>query len=241
VGAAAFGLRKAGGRYARFADALQAGNATERYIALRTPNLDAALRRGLVRPPLRADHTAASAAVARHADGLSGRPVADALVLDAKLGLVDDMLAYSDRVSMAHSLEVRVPFLDHHVVELAARIPTSLKVRRGTTKYLVKQVARGLVPGEIVDKPKTGFFNHAVDQWVQAQLDGRAADFLLAERPASGEFLDRDGLRRVVVERRAGKPVSGDALYALLILEVWLSSFLPRALRRPGERVATSV
>jgi asparagine synthase (glutamine-hydrolysing) len=241
VGAAAFGLRKAGGRYARFADALQAGDATERYLALRRPYLDATLRRGLVRPPLRTDHAAASAAVARFAGGLGGGPVADALVLDARLGLVDDMLGYSDRASMAHSLEVRVPFLDHHVVELAARIPTSLKVRRGTTKYLVKQVARGLVPGEIVDKPKTGFFNHAVDRWVQVQLDGRAGDFLLAERPASSEFLDPAGLRRAVAERRAGKPVSGDALYALLILEVWLSSFLPRALPRPGERVATLV
>jgi asparagine synthase (glutamine-hydrolysing) len=241
VGAAAYGLGKAGGRYERFADALRAADSTDRYLALRKPYLETGLRTSLVRAPLRADHSSASAVVARHAAGLDGGPVADALFLDAQLGLVDDMLHYSDRVSMAHSLEVRVPFLDHHVVELAARIPATLKIKRGTTKYLVKQVARGIVPDEIVDKPKTGFFNHAVDRWMQAQLHGRAADFLLAEQPACGEFVDARSIRRLVAERRDGKRGSGDALLALLMLEVWLSSFLPRALPRPGERVAAPV
>ena len=176
--------------------------------------------------------------MARHAAGLNGGPIADAIFLDARLGLVDDMLHYSDRVSMAHSLEVRVPFLDHRVVELAATIPTALKVHGGTTKYLVKQIARGLVPERIIDKPKTGFFNHAVDRWLRAQLEGRAADFLLADRPAFEEFISVDSVRRLVAERHTGKPVSGDALYALLVLEVWLSTFVSRALPRPGERVA---
>jgi asparagine synthase (glutamine-hydrolysing) len=135
---------------------------------------------------------------------------------------------------------VRVPFLDHHVVELAAAIPASLKVRRGTTKYLVKQVARGLIPDEIIDKPKTGFFNHAMDAWLRAQLDGRAGDFLLADHPAFAEFVDVDGVRRLVAERIAGRAVSGNALYAILVLEVWLSTFLPRALSHRDEHVAAS-
>ncbi len=238
VGAAAFALGKAGGRYARFAGALLAGDSGARYLSLRAPNLDVTLRRSLVRAPLRTDHASAAAAVARHAAGLNGGPIADALFLDAQLGLVDDMLHYSDRVSMAHSLEVRVPFLDHRVVELAATIPTALKIKGGTTKYLLKQIARGLVPDRIIDKPKTGFFNLAVDRWLRAQLDGRAADFLLADRPAFEEFIAVDSVRRLVAERLAGKPVSGDALYALLVLEVWLSTFVSRALPRPGERVA---
>ena len=66
-------------------------------------------------------------------------PLAATLYLDAQLGLADDMLHYFDRTSMAHSLEVRVPFLDHHVVEYCARIPADLKVRRLQTKYLLKQ------------------------------------------------------------------------------------------------------
>jgi asparagine synthase (glutamine-hydrolysing) len=238
VGAAAFALGKAGGRYARFAGALLAHDSAARYVSLRAPNLDVTLRRSLVRDPLRTDHASASAAVARHAAGLDGGPVADALFLDAQLGLVDDMLHYSDRVSMAHSLEVRVPFLDHRVVELAATIPTAFKVKGGTTKYLLKQIARGLVPDRIIDKPKTGFFNLAVDRWLRAQLEGRAADFLLADQPAFADFMSVDGVRRLVAEARAGKQVSGDALFALLVLEVWLSTFLPGALQRPVELVA---
>ena len=60
-----------------------------------------------------------------------------------------------------------MPFLDPNVVELAARVPSRLKVHRGTTKYLVKQIARGLIPDEIIDKPKKGFFNHAVGAWLR--------------------------------------------------------------------------
>ena len=70
----------------------------------------------------------AQAAVASKASGTRGEPLADALYLDGRLGLVDDMLLYFDRVSMAHSLELRVPFLDHRLVELAARIPSKHKV-----------------------------------------------------------------------------------------------------------------
>ena len=146
------------------------------------------------------------------------------------------MLHYSDRVSMAHSLEVRVPFLDPNVVELAARVPSWLKVHRGTTKYLVKQIARGLIPDEIIDKPKKGFFNHAVGAWLETQLNGQTADYLLEGAPVSSSLLDLDVVRRLVAERRAGSARSGHALYAILMLEVWLASFLPRALASPPTR-----
>lgn len=64
---------------------------------------------------------------------------------------------------MAHSLEVRVPFLDHHVVELCATIPARHKIRRLDTKHVLKDLARGLIPDRIIDKPKVGFFNASVD------------------------------------------------------------------------------
>ena len=75
------------------------------------------------------------------------------------------MLHYFDRASMAHSLEVRVPFLDHELVEYCATIPSDLKVRRLQTKQILKDVARGVVPDRIIDKPKIGFFSGAVDGW----------------------------------------------------------------------------
>jgi hypothetical protein len=88
--------------------------------------------------------------------------------------------------------------------------------------------ARGLVPDRIIDKPKTGFFNHAVDGWLRAQLDGRASDFLLADRPAFEEFISVDSVRRLVAERRGKAGVRRRALRSPR-LEVWLSTFVARA------------
>ena len=89
-------------------------------------------------------------------------PLEAALYLDARLGLVDDMLTYFDRASMACSLEVRVPFLDHELVELCARIPAAHKVRRLQGKHVLRLAARDHVPDFVLDKRKRGFFNEAV-------------------------------------------------------------------------------
>jgi asparagine synthase (glutamine-hydrolysing) len=223
-------------RHARFARAAGAADPASRYLALRTPFLSSELRSRLVRSPLRGDDLRAHEIVAGHARKVDGGALVSTRYLDSQLGLVDDMLHYSDRVSMAYSLEVRVPFLDPAVVALAARIPMSLKVRRGSTKHLVKQVARGLVPQEVIDKPKTGFFNRAVDSWLRLQLDHRAGDYLMSEQAAYRQFLDGDAVRSLVADSRAGRLVPADSLLALLVLEVWLSTFLPRAAaeaRRP--------
>jgi asparagine synthase (glutamine-hydrolysing) len=231
VGGAARAFRRRGGRYTRFADALQAPDPGARQLALRTPYVDERLRGELVREPLLRSADRAAAAIASHAADLEDRPLDAVLFLDAQLGLVDDMLHYFDRVSMAHSLEVRVPFLDHRVVELAARIPSRLKVRRGTTKFLLRHAARGLVPDSVLDKPKVGFFNRTVNRWLEAQLEGAAGEFLLDSAPAFEAFLDPAGVRRLVTRFKDGAPgVSGDAVYAILVLEVWLTTFLPRAL-----------
>jgi asparagine synthase (glutamine-hydrolysing) len=230
VAAGGRALGVAGGRYARLGRALTAPEAASRQLALRTPYFDDRLREELVRDPLRRTSETALGIVAEHARGLNGGPLEASLYLDARLGLVDDMLHYFDRVSMAHSLEVRVPFLDHRVVELAARIPPRMKVRRGTGKVLLRHVARGLVPDSVLDKPKVGFMNSGVGGWLRAQLEGDVSRHVLGDRPAVGEWLDPAGLRRLasgVAEGRAG--ASADALLAVLMLEVWLTTFLPRA------------
>ena len=210
--------RQAGGRYARFAGALRARDSAARYLLpSRAESRRDAAARARPRPPPHRSRNAA-AAVARHAGGLDGGPLADALFLDAQLGLVDDMLHYSDRVSMAHSLEVRVPFLDHRVVEFCApRSRPRSRSSGGTTKYLLKQIARGLVPDRIIDKPKTGFFNLAVDSMAPSPARRRVGR-LPARRPTRVRGVHRPwtSVARLVAERLAGKPVSGDALYALL-------------------------
>jgi asparagine synthase (glutamine-hydrolysing) len=139
------------------------------------------------------------------------------------------MLHYFDRASMAHSLEVRVPFLDHVLVEWAARLPHRSKVRGLTTKFALKQAARGIVPDEIVDKRKIGFFRGASDGWLRAQLSGAISDYLLGPDPRYAELLDRTAVERLVRQQRDGNGANVHLLLAILMLEVWLSTYLPRA------------
>jgi asparagine synthase (glutamine-hydrolysing) len=217
-------------RLARASRTLRAGDAAERLLAM-SGNADGALLRRLARGPLaERDGLAALRALRRTLGPVDGGPLADTLYLDGQLGLVDDMLHYFDRASMAHSLEVRVPFLDHHVVELAATIPARHKVHRLNTKHVLKHGARGLIPHSVIDKPKVGFFNAAVEGWFRAQTNGAISDYLLGPSPRYAEMLDRGEVERLVRGHAAGTGAdSSYALLSVLMLEVWLSSYLPRA------------
>lgn len=164
------------------------------------------------------------------ADRLDGAPrhgVARALVLDAQLSLVDDMLHYFDRTSMANSLEVRVPFLDHRLVELCARMPVSLKLSRGTTKAILRSVARGLVPENVLNRPKVGFFSSAVGHWFDQQIGGEIVDRLLDPAAHFAAYVDQKEVEQLL--RRRGSYRSSKLLLTMLMLEVWLASYLPRA------------
>jgi asparagine synthase (glutamine-hydrolysing) len=202
---------------------LSAPDTTSRELAGR---IDSALRARLVRGPLaELDGNAARDAMLTRLAGVTDDPLPATLYLDAQLGLVDDMLHYFDRASMAHSLEVRVPFLDHELVEACATIPPELKVRRLETKHVLRLAARGLVPDRIIDKPKIGFFNSAVDAWFRAQLGGASSDYLLGANLASAELLDP----AVIGELARAPGRHGPLLLRILMLEVWLRTFLPRA------------
>ena len=163
---------------------------------------------------------------ARHPD-----PLEAMLYLDARLGLVDDMLHYFDRASMAHSLEVRVPFLDHRFVEYCATIPGSFKVRRLRTKALLKEASRGLVPDRIIDKRKNGFFNRSMGSWLEAQTAGAISDYLLGPNPRYAELLDRAGVEELIARHGRGEPGNARPLLSILMLEIWLQTYLPLAAR----------
>ena len=222
-------------RLRRASRALSAPNTVERLIAM-SGRMDEDLRPRLLRGPLEEamDRPRAPSWPDRLGD-LADAPLPATLYIDGQLALVDDMLHYFDRASMAHSLEVRVPFLDHQVVEYCAGIPAELKVRRLTTKYF-KRASRGILPDRIIDKRKIGFFAASVDGWFRDQAGGAIAEYLLAPQPHYAEILDPQGVRDLV-RRHAEMPHRADArlLLAILMLEVWLSSFLPRALRPTSE------
>jgi asparagine synthase (glutamine-hydrolysing) len=195
-------------------------------------DLDDERRRTLFRGPLAAvDGGAARRAVSSRLDGVVDDPLPTTLYLDAQLALPDLMLHYFDRASMAHSLEVRVPFLDHELVELCARIPARHKVRRMTTKVVLRHLARGIVPDRIIDKPKVGFFIGAADEWLRTRLMSAAGERLLGSGLETSEFLDSAVVGRLAADFAAGRASAPRArlLLSVLMLEVWLSSYLPRA------------
>jgi asparagine synthase (glutamine-hydrolysing) len=215
----------------RFAEIAGTDDPVTRLLAIKSgaySKLRGELARGQVAA---ADPPAARRAIeARMPQGASNL-LTQTLHVDTQLGLVDDMLHYFDRASMAHSLEVRVPFLDHMLVEFCARVPPDLKVRRGTTKYVLREAARGLVPDRIIDKPKIGFFNGYVGSWFRGQAERALQDYLLQPNARSAEFLSRGAVERLALtpaDRRT--PAEADLLLAILTLEVWLSTFLPRAI-----------
>ena len=215
----------------RLARTLQAPDAVERLLAM-SSQVDGDLRSRLFRGPLAATSgDAARRAVAQRLGGADGDALANTLHIDGQLALVDDMLHYFDRASMAYSLEVRVPFLDHRVVEYAAGIPSELKVRRLRTKHLLKEAARGLVPDSVIDKRKIGFFRGSVAGWFDAQASKAVTDHLLDPGARYADFIDRRGVEQLVrSHREGGRAELGQLLLSILMLEVWLSTYVPRAL-----------
>jgi asparagine synthase (glutamine-hydrolysing) len=222
---------RAPGRLRRAGQTLAAADPVDRLLAM-SGRVDGGLRRRLYLAPLAAlDRDSARDAVAVRLGGVTGDPLPVTLFLDAQLALVDDMLHYFDRASMAHSLEVRVPFLDHEFVEYCAQIPANLKVRGLTTKYILKEAARGLVPKQAIEKRKVGFFRGSVGDWFEAQATRSIDQYLLRPDPCTSAFLDQDEVRRMV-RRQVDEGVQDDRhlLLGILMLEIWLASYVPRAL-----------
>jgi asparagine synthase (glutamine-hydrolysing) len=221
--------RRAPGEISRLAVALQAPDPASRLVA----------SSGMLRPDLRdglfggalTEHADAALRVARgHQAGAErSAPLGALLYLDAQLALVDDMLHYFDRASMAHSLEVRVPFLDHRLVETCARIPDNLKVRGRETKHILRSAARGLVPDFVFDKPKLGFFGASTGPWLGADNGAIVERVLLAPDARYGEVIERPVVERIVADWRGGAADRSQFLLAMVMLEVWLSGYLPRA------------
>jgi asparagine synthase (glutamine-hydrolysing) len=225
--------RRAPARFARAGATLVAPGPAERVLAM-SGRLSDGLRSRLYTGQLAARGGSEAIRALRDRAGsvTDDDPLAATLFIDGQFALPDDMLHYFDRTSMAYSLEVRVPFLDHRVVEYCARIPSRFKVSgKLETKHVLKHAARSFLPAEIVDKRKLGFFRSAADEWLRAQLRGDAANYLLGSDPRFAELLDRATVRELAAQHRDG---SADhdvhLLVAILILEVWLSTYLPRAL-----------
>jgi asparagine synthase (glutamine-hydrolysing) len=149
-----------------------------------------------------------------------GDPLARALYLDFKTWLADDGLVKVDRMSMAHSLEVRCPMLDHRVVEFAARVPSALKMSGARTKILLRRVAARLLPAEILSRPKRGFAP-PVSRWLREDLRDMAHDLLLGPGSFGRTLFEPREIQRLLADHETRRLEAGWAIWTLLMLEVW--------------------
>lgn len=149
-------------------------------------------------------------------------PLDRLLDLNLQTYLVDDLLVKVDRMSMAHGLEVRAPFLDHSLVEFVASLAPGLKLRGPMLKRVLRRAMRDLLPREILARRKRGF-GVPVDRWFRADLSSYTAG-MLGQRARLREHLQPRALDRILQEHASGARNRGQALWTLLTLEVFLRS-----------------
>ena len=142
---------------------------------------------------------------------------------DALAYLPDDILCKVDRASMAVSLESRVPFLDHRVAEVAARIPMSMKLRGNSGKWIVKQLLGRHLPRELFERPKSGF-SMPIGDWLRGDLRDWAEDLLDARRMREQGHFDADRIHDRWRETLAGTRNGSGSLWSVLMFQAWLRS-----------------
>jgi asparagine synthase (glutamine-hydrolysing) len=158
----------------------------------------------------------------RYVDAMARAPADDMLsraqYADLKIWLPGDILTKVDRTSMAVSLEAREPLLDHRLVEFAARVPASLRLRGGEGKWLMKKALKGRLPHEILHRPKMGFVT-PVSAWFRGPLAAQAAGIASGSALAELGWFDMGAIARAAAEHRSGGVDHGRLLWQLLMLD----------------------
>ena len=151
--------------------------------------------------------------------------------VDVRTMLVDDLLLKADKMSMAHSLELRVPFLDHEVARVGLWLPDREKVRGIETKRALRRLVAARLPRAIARRPKQGF-EVPISRWLREDLRDLVGDVLAPERLGRRGLVDPAAAQRLLREHGSGAADHGLRIYALLVLELWLDSVAERARQR---------
>ena len=146
------------------------------------------------------------------------------LYIDTKTWLPDDLLVKADKMTMANSLELRVPLLDHKVLEFAASLPADYKVRGRETKRALKAAFARALPREVIARKKAGF-PVPYAGWLRGELSGRAREALLSGRCLSRGYFEKTEIARLLeANSRGGK--FGKEIFSLLVIELWHRRFV---------------
>ncbi len=219
-----------GGTFARGLEALSTDDPATRLLAM-SRVMEPADRLALLGDDFRAPSIEQELARAIHAQLPTGArgPLAQTLALDTRMALVDNMLLYFDKMSMAASLEVRVPFLDPALVRFCTELPDSRKVWLGRRKELLKRASHGLVDAEIINKRKRGFFHSALGAWLRVHSDALLSDTLLDPRALARGQYDATAVRALLADAGAAGKKSDQRLFCLMLLERWQQLFVDGA------------
>jgi asparagine synthase (glutamine-hydrolysing) len=135
------------------------------------------------------------------------------------------LLVKVDIASMAHSLEVRSPLLDHVFMEMAAKLPVTAKVSRGTSKRLLREAVRPWIPNSVLDEPKRGFTMPIAD-WLRNELRQLPETVLLDSQALGRGMFERRAIDRLISEHQRGTADNSDKLWALIQLELWFRTYV---------------
>jgi asparagine synthase (glutamine-hydrolysing) len=150
------------------------------------------------------------------------------LYVDSKTWLPDDLLVKADKITMANSLELRVPLLDHKVLEFAASLRPECKVKGKETKRVLKAAFAKVLPSEIVHRKKAGF-PVPYESWLRNGLSGRVSDILLSDRAVARNFFKKSQLARIL-KTNSENGGFGKEVFSLLSLELSLRAFADQPL-----------
>ena len=142
--------------------------------------------------------------------------------LEIRSSLPDELLMYGDKLSMAHSLEVRVPYLDQKIVEYVERLPANYKIRFGNRKWIHKQVCSDYLPKQIIKRKKRGFAVNVVDRWFKESLSNEFDGMLLDKSSRMYEFLKPQEVQSLYKDHTDGKADNHKILFSLIVLEKWM-------------------
>ncbi|WP_213455126.1 asparagine synthase (glutamine-hydrolyzing) [Rhizomonospora bruguierae] len=188
---------------------------------------DAAEKDTLLRHRQTAPRTEVTAPVYAEAAALDD--VSKMQIVDMYTWLPGDILTKADRMSMAHSLELRVPFLDRRVFEVASRIPSTLRVPAGskTTKYLLREAVRGIVPEPVTDRRKLGFAT-PTRVWLRGEMADWADDLL--SHSGAGDLIDLEYVRGLLAAHRQGRADHARKIWTVLVFCLWYAMFIEHSL-----------